>query len=106
MLLKLALLGVLFMSLSAIAQEAKNGPTPRPATISGKVIDQGRLLIGEADSHWFVSNFDLLKPFQGEQVTVQYRVAADGRGIRILSVIKAPSETRYTSNLGDAAFRR
>ena len=106
MLRKLALLAVVFMSHTVVAQEAKNGPAPRPATISGKVIDQGRILIGEADSHWIVTNFNLLKPFQGEEVTVQYRVATDAHRIRVLSVTKERAENRYTSNLGDAAFRR
>jgi len=95
----------LLLLLGAAAQETKNGPSPRPAVISGRVIDQGRILVGQNRDWWSVGNPELLKTHEGELVTVQYRVAEGGK-IQVLSLRKMREEPRYSSNYGDAAFRR
>src|SRR6266478_3865011 len=63
---------------------------PKTSTISGKVSEDGKGLIGKNGQPWLVANPDAL-------------VGHDGR---VLSVKMVAIQTKYAVNLGDAAFRR
>jgi hypothetical protein len=75
-------------------------------TISGKVGDDGKTLLGQNNSTWSVLNPDTLVGHAGQQVKVKCRVSPENHDIRILSVKALDAQTTYVANKGDSAFRR
>jgi hypothetical protein len=79
---------------------------PKASTISGKVSQDGKSLIGKNGEPWLVANPATLAGHEGQQVKVKCQVASGGHHIHVLSVKTVAPQTRYAVNLGDAAFRR
>ena len=78
----------------------------KASTISGKVSQDGKSLIGKNGEPWLVENPGALAGHEGQQVKVQCQIASGSHDIRIVSVKKVATQTKYAVNLGDAAFRR
>jgi len=80
--------------------------TPKASTVSGKVSQDGKSLIGKNGEPWLVANPATLAGHEGQQVKVKCRISSITHEIRILSVKMVTAQTIYAVNLGDAAFRR
>jgi len=80
--------------------------TPKASTISGKVSQDGKSLIGKNGESWVVANPATLAGHEGQRVKVKCRISSITHDIRILSVKMVTAQTIYAVNLGDAAFRR
>jgi hypothetical protein len=80
--------------------------TPKASTISGKVSQDGKNLIGKNGEPWLVANPATLAGHEGQRVKVKCRISSITHEIRILSVKMVTAQTIYAVNLGDAAFRR
>ena len=78
----------------------------KPSTISGKVSQDGKSLIGKKGEPWLVENPGALAGHEGQQVKVKCQISSGSHDIRVVSVKKVAPQTKYTVNLGDAAFRR
>jgi hypothetical protein len=87
--------------------DGQRTPTKR-ATISGKVGEDGKTLTTYKNFLWTVTDPDILKEYQGQQVKVKCQFAADPgtNEIRVLSVRVIQTEIKYAANKGDSAFRR
>lgn len=102
----------LVVSCSAIAQEkaetAKqdNVNAAKALIVSGRVSDDGRMLLTDIDSEWSVSNADALKGHEGHMVRVRCYVDSAKNKIQILS-LKNDAGANYTAaRYADSAFRR
>jgi hypothetical protein len=102
-----------FLALSLLlpipaAGQNNNGAKPSKAksiTISGRVSEDGKILIVKNGETWSVINPGALAGHESQQVKVKcQRVSAD-QHIQVLSV-KTVAMQKYAVNLGDAAFRR
>jgi len=80
--------------------------TPKASTISGKVSQDGKSLIGKNGEPWLVANPATLSGHEGQQVKVECQLSSADHNIRVLSVETVATQTKYAVNLGDAAFRR
>ncbi len=80
--------------------------TPKASTVSGKVSEDGKSLIGKNGEPWLVANPGALAGHEGQQVKVKCQISSGSHDIRVVSVKKAATQTKYAVNLGDAAFRR
>jgi len=80
--------------------------TPKASTISGKVSQDGKSLIGKNGEPWLVANPATLAGHEGQQVKVECQLSSADHNIRVLSVETVATQTKYAVNLGDAAFRR
>jgi len=80
-------------------------PYTKGVLLSGKVSDDGKLLVADDDNGWAVTNMDTLKGLEGRYITVKCRMDIRRQAIRVLS-IEDPSQTKHPAHLGDAAFRR
>ena len=78
----------------------------KPSTISGKVSQDGKSLIGKKGEPWLVENPGALAGHEGQQVKVKCQISSGSHDIRVVSVKKVATQTKYAVNLGDAAFRR
>jgi hypothetical protein len=90
------------------ASLGSNPSSTKPKTISGRVGENGRTITTANNNLWTIANPDVLKEHFGQQVKVKCQISskADATLIQILSVRIVPSEARFATNLGDAAFRR
>lgn len=79
---------------------------PKVSTISGKVSQDGKGLIGKNDQSWSVANAGALAGHEGQQVKVKCQISPGSHEIFVLSVKMVATQTTYAVNLGDAAFRR
>lgn len=75
-------------------------------TISGKVSEDGKSLIGKNGQPWLVANPDALVGHESRQVKVKCQISSGSHDIRVLSSKMVAPQTKYPVNLGDAAFRR
>jgi hypothetical protein len=66
----------------------------------------GHTLFTDLNTGWAVSNAEALKGREGSLVTVKCLVDSEHNEIHVLSVRTAPSEVKFASRQGDAAFRR
>jgi hypothetical protein len=80
--------------------------TAKASTISGKVSQDGKSLIGKNGEPWLVENSGALAGHEGQQVKVKCQLSSGGHDIHVLSVKTVATQTKYAVNLGDAAFRR
>jgi hypothetical protein len=102
----LATLGfVALATLSVAAQDMAKRPAQHAKTIriSGKVSDDGTKFVQENQRVWIVTNLETLKGYEGQQVVLRGRSAADRNEIQVLSI---RGQATYTANRGDSAFRR
>ena len=107
----LATLGfVAAATVSMAAQDTANRQEAFPAQhaktirISGKVSDDGTRFVQDKKQRvWFVSNLETLKGYEGQQVELRGRAAADTNLIQVLSI---RGQVTYTANQRDSAFRR
>jgi hypothetical protein len=106
--LVLGFLGIpLLLPIPAVGQNNNSGKssTARSIKISGRVSEDGKILIAKNGELWLIANPEALAGHQSQQVKVKcQKVSADHR-IQVLSV-KTVATQRYAVNLGDAAFRR
>lgn len=78
----------------------------KPASISGKVGNDGKTFTTDKDSKiWKVNNPEALSGIDGRHVKVRAHVDTAQSQIRIVSV-SAIAEERGGTKFGDAAFRR
>lgn len=80
--------------------------TSKAFTVSGQVSQDGKKLIGKNGEPWLVENPDALAGHEGQRVKVKCIISSGSRDVRVLSLKKVATETRYGVNLGDSAFRR
>jgi hypothetical protein len=79
--------------------------TAKASTISGKVSQDGKSLIGKNGEPWLVANPATLAGHEGQRVKVKCQLSS-GRNIHVLSVKTEATQTNYAVNLSDSAFRR
>jgi len=89
----------------AFGQSDGRGRSVKSATISGKISQDGKNVIGKNGKTWVVANPATLAGYKGQDVKVKCQRSPGSQDIRVLSVKMVP-QTRYAVNLGDSAFRR
>jgi len=97
--------GVVLFALIAILASAQ-GMSGKAVIISGKVSDDGKIIVSDANEKWAVSNTDALMGREGQPITVKCRLDPEKNQVRIISIRPAQSEAKYAANQGDSAFRR
>jgi hypothetical protein len=102
------LLVPLLLPATAFGQNNGEGKSEKAkaATISGKVSEDGKGLIGKNGKPWLVVNPATLAGHEGQLVKVKCQLSSGGHDIHVLSVKTVATQTKYAVNLGDAAFRR
>lgn len=92
---------------SATSKQADAGVTStKPLIVSGKVSNDGRMLLTDIDSEWTVANSESVKGFEGRMVKVKCFVDTEKSRIHVLSVKKDEQNFSYTARQTDSAFRR
>jgi hypothetical protein len=71
-----------------------------------RVSEDGKSLIGKNGESWLVENPAALAGHEGQQVRVKCQTSSGSHDMRVVSVKKVATQTKYAVNLGDAAFRR
>jgi len=94
---------VLWMAGVAAAQSAH--AKLKPVTLTGRVSQDGQMLMADQGTNWILSNTQAVKGHEGRLVTVKCRLEPAQNRMQVLSV-KDSSEARFAANLGDSAFRR
>ncbi len=114
--LKVTAIAIALLSTAAVAQQnSRSGAvrvqnadstisSKKAVMLSGRVSDDGKLLISEDQDRWTVSNPSLLAPHTGQLVNVKCQLSADQTSIHVLLV--KPSGTQYVATHTDSAFRR
>jgi hypothetical protein len=99
---------VLLLSAVAVGQEAKTpAASPKTISIAGKMSDDGRWLLRDADSEvWTVSNPEALQVYAGREVVIRCQLVPDRKELRVVSVKPVKGEAAYATKWGDSAFRR
>ena len=101
---------VVALLLSGTAAGQSNGRSKstksKVFTISGKVSQDGKGLVGRSDQSWSVANAGALVGHEGQQVKVKCQISPGSHEIFVLSVKIVAPQAEYAVNLGDAAFRR
>ena len=100
---------ILGVSFTTIAQSTAAGDYTRSVprvqikgvNLSGQVSKDGKMFLADDDNTWTVINSNLLKGFEGRNVTVNCRMDLSKRAINILDVLE-----RHLANYRDDAFRR
>ena len=96
----------LFLPIPAAGQNNNGKSTAgKSITISGRVSEDGKLLIGKNSELWLVTNPEALAGHEKQQVKVKCQKVSADQHIQVLSV-KTVATQKYGVNLGDAAFRR
>jgi hypothetical protein len=86
------------------SQEKSN--TAKPFSISAKVSEDGKLLIGKNGESWLVNNPMTLAAHVGQTIKAKVQLASANREVRVLSVKGLAPKATYTPHPGDSAFRR
>ena len=73
--------------------------------LSGQVSKDGKMFLADDENTWSVSNSDLLKGFEGRNVTIKCRMDLNQRAIHILDVLERHL-AKYKASYKDNAFRR
>jgi uncharacterized protein (UPF0333 family) len=99
---------VLLASLSAYAQYGNQGstgqqtsatqqPSTKAVTLSGKVGDDGKSFVSDKDNKsWTVSNPEVLKGHEGQEVKIKAHEDAAKNEVHVVSVKKAKGEKQET----------
>ena len=102
----------LAVPLTTIAQATAAGDynrTPKVdikgVNLSGQVSKDGKMFLADDENTWSISNSDLLKGFEGRNVTVNCRMDLNKRAIHILDVLERHL-AKYKASYKDDAFRR
>ena len=95
---------VLFALLPMLA--AAQGMSGKAVILSGKVSDDGKMIVSDTNEKWAVSNTDALMGREGQPVTVKCRLDLEKNKVQIISIKPAQNEMKYAANKGDSAFRR
>jgi hypothetical protein len=86
-------------------QNADSTITAKKAVmLSGRVSEDGKLLMTEDQDRWTVNNPSLLLPHAGQLVNVKCQLSADQNSIHVLLV--KPAGAQYVAAHSDSAFRR
>src|SRR5215470_14918978 len=101
---------ILAVSLTTIAQSKATVDKTRVAhvkgvNLSGQVSKDGKMFLADDENTWSVSNSDLLKGFEGRNVTIKCRMDLNQRAIHILDVLERHL-AKYKASYKDNAFRR
>jgi hypothetical protein len=98
---------VVSLSLFASAQGVNQAAAPKTkkVTISGRVSDDGKVIIAEGRA-WAVSNVEKLRDYLGKTVTVKALKNPLSNEIEVVSMKLATVPTTASARLGDSAFRR
>ena len=75
-------------------------------TISGRISDDGKAILGDEGRAWLVSNVDKLRSHLGESVTVKGLLDPITSRIEVLSMTLSHTQVSASARLGDSAFRR
>ncbi len=75
-------------------------------TVSGRVSDDGKVLLTDIDTEWAVSNVAALRGHEGRMVVVRCYVDSETNRIRVLSVKRGESGAPHAARYADSAFRR
>jgi len=104
------ILATLLAASPLLAQE--NGPAKpatgtaaKPLVVSGRVSNDGKMLLTDLDSEWTVSNVSALKGHEGHLVRVKCLVDSAKNKIEILAITKDESNATAARS-SDSAFRR
>ena len=101
----IVMLTLLLVAATAGARDNIEARAGRKAvSLSGRVSNDGTVLVADDDNPWTVTNVEALKGFERQYVTVRCRMEPERRAIRVFSVL-GPGEN-HPHNLGDSAFRR
>lgn len=97
----------LFLPIPAVGQNNNSGEssTAKSIKISGRVSEDGKILIAKNGELWSVTNPGALAGHESQQVKVKCQKVSADNHIQVVSV-KAVATQKYAVNLGDAAFRR
>jgi hypothetical protein len=77
----------------------------KPVTLTGRVSQDGQMLLADKGTNWILSNTQAIKGHEGRLVTVKCTLEPAQNRVHVLSV-KDSSEARLVVNPGDSAFRR
>ncbi|HXY48072.1 MAG TPA: hypothetical protein VEI01_01385 [Terriglobales bacterium] len=101
----LSVLLAIMLLLAGVAAAQSVNAKPKPVTLTGRVSQDGRILMADQGTNWILSNTQAVKGHEGRLVTVKCTLEPAQNRLHVLSV-KGSSETRFAVNLGDSAFRR
>jgi hypothetical protein len=91
---------------NTVAVNNGSSAAQKALTVSGRVSDDGKVLLTDIDSEWSVSNAEALRGQEGRMVVVRCYVDSEKNRIRVLSVKRGDSSTPYAARYADSAFRR
>jgi hypothetical protein len=80
------------------------GVSAKGVNLSGKVSNDGKMLLADDDNTWSVNDANVLKGLEGRHVTVKCRMDPSKRAIHVFYVLEP--DTQHSANLRDSAFRR
>ena len=96
--------------LSGTAAAQSNAPDQSLArktmTIFGMVSDDGKTLVAKNSHSWSITNPGMLAGREGHRVKIKCRAYQNTTNILVLAVTLIDTQTQYTANKGDSAFRR
>jgi hypothetical protein len=102
------LFGLSFATLASaqtVAQQS-NAARAKKVTISGKISEDGKAILGGEGRAWLVSNVEKLRNHLGENVTVKALLDPITSRIEVLSMKLSHTQVSASARLGDSAFRR
>lgn len=91
---------------NSLTSNSGTSAAQKALTVSGRVSDDGKVLLTDIDTEWAVSNAEALRGQEGRMVVVRCYVDSEKNRIRILSVKRGDSGTPYAARYADSAFRR
>ena len=94
-----------FASAQSVAQQS-NAARTKKVTISGKISEDGKAILGGEGRAWLVSNVEKLRNHPGENVTVKGLLDPITSRIEVLSMKLSHTQVSASARLGDSAFRR
>ena len=99
---------LLLFPVSAFGQDHKAAKSnaAKGITISGRVSEDGKLLIAKNGEAWSVANPDMLAGHVSQLVKIKCQIASAAHDIRVLSVKIMVAPAAFHPNPGDSAFRR
>jgi hypothetical protein len=104
---------LLLMTGSVLAQQNSRSGTVWPEVVStstravllsGRISDDGRVIVSEDQDRWAVSNPKAVQGLGGQWVTVKCQLSSDQTSIHVLSI--KSNQAGSVTRPADAAFRR
>lgn len=99
--------GTLFAQENPTISKPENaGLSTKPLIVSGRLSNDGRMLLTDIDSEWIVANSESVKGYEGRLVKVRCYVDTEKGRIHVLSVRKDEQNFGFAAHPTDSTFHR